>query len=73
MNDAAYIMKLRKINVSGISDIIIFDGGTDRQKAIWNHVNDGTHCLASSFELSIKHLLEAHGETNIEIYDQTKK
>ena len=62
-------MKLRKINVTGILPILVFEDGPDGDLAIWNHVCDGTSCLADSFDTKIKFLLNAHGITDIEITD----
>lgn len=64
-------MKLRKINVTGILPILVFEDGADGDLAIWNHVCDGTSCLADRFDTSIKFLLEAHGITAVEINDHT--
>jgi len=65
-------MKLRRISI-GVSDILIFELGTDAQRAIWNHVCDGTSCIDSEFDLSIKPLLAAHGVYDIHIKDMPVK
>lgn len=66
-------MLLRKINLSGTNDLLVFKEGSTDQRAVWNHVCEGTHCLASSFDLSIRPLLNAHGVVDIHIEDQTPK
>jgi len=66
-------MKLRMIPVPAINDLLVFEEGSTEQKAVWNHVCEGTHCLVSEFDLSIKPLLNAHGVYDIHIEDYAPK
>ena len=63
-------MKLRVVPVPAINDLLVFETGSTEQRAVWNHVCGGTHCLVSEFDLNIKPLLNAHGVYDIQI-DET--
>lgn len=65
------MMKLKKINITGLLAMLVFEDGEDGDRAIFNHVCDGSSCLADSFDTSIKYLLNAHGVNDIQITDYT--
>jgi hypothetical protein len=64
-------VKLRRISIANLNDILVFEDGLAGERAIFNHVCGETSCAADRFDTSINHLLNAHGIFDIEITDGT--